>query len=590
MAHEKTFANAFIHHKAGRFKEAVALYKSLLNINFQKNRPQLLLLLGICEIETKDFLNALKHINSYIEIDSNDHLAFYYLGKALNKLERYEDSFNSLNIALELNSDFIDAIILSGVGLGKLGEHEKALQYFERAIAINQSEVSAHVNKGLALKELGRFEESIISFDDALRLNPSNIEVLNFKGTVLHQIGDHEDALKCFNRALEIKPDFAVALMNKGVQLERLNKFNKSILVLNQALSIDDKNAEAYNGLGQSLERIGKYKEALKNFDQAILLNGTPRRYHKNKSLLNLHLKNFEEGWVDFDFRLEQDCAHAINFKLDKIFIHNEQGIGDEILFGSLLNDLSKDFKKIFVKINPRLIKLFKRSFPQINFMTDDAVDFNNHLFMGSLGRLYRKNLESFEFQSERYLFSDQIKKEAFRHDLRKRFGGKFLCGISWKSSAEKISDFKSFSLLDLMPILSLKNIVFINLQYGEISEDINLLYKSQGIKIETIDNLDYFNDIESLTSLIDACDFVVSSSNVTAHLAGALGKKTYLLTPFSKGRIWYWHHNDKKSIWYPSINNYYQSSLDSWKDPIENLSKDILQDFSILTNSSNPS
>ena len=587
MAHEKTFANAFVHHKEGRFKKAIELYKSLLNINFQKNRPQLLLLLGICEIETNNFLNALKHINSYIEIDSNDHLSFYYSGKALDKLERYEDSFNSLNIALELNSDFIDAIILSGVVLGKLGEHEKALQYFERAIALNQSQEPAHANKGLALKELGRFKESIISFDDALRLNPSNIKVLNSKGIVLHQIGDHEDALNCFNRALEINPDFADAIINKGVQLERLNKFNESIIVLNQALSMTDKNAEAYNSLGQSLERIGKYKEALKNFDQAILLNGTPRRYRKNKSLLNLHLKNFEEGWADFDSRLEQDCAHAINFKLDKIFIHNEQGVGDEIFFGSLLNDLIKDFREIFVKVNPRLIKLFKRSFPQINFVTDDAVDFNNHLFMGSLGGIYRKNLESFKFQSEQYLFSDQIKKEGFRYDLKKRFGDKFLCGISWKSSAEKISDFKSFRILDLMPILSLKNIVFINLQYGEISEDINLLYKSQGIKIETIDNLDYFNDLESLASLIDACDFIVSSSNVTAHLAGALGKKTYLLTPFSKGRIWYWHHNDKKSIWYPSVNNYYQSNLESWKDPIENLSKDILKDFSLTTNSS---
>jgi tetratricopeptide (TPR) repeat protein len=586
LAHEKTFVNAFVHHKEGRFKKASELYKSLLNINFQKNRPQLLLLLGICEIETNDFLNALKHINSYMEIDSNDHLAFYYSGKVLDKLERYEDSFNSLNIALKLNSDFIDAIILSGVVLGKLGENEKALQYFERALALNQSQEPAHANKGLALKELGRFKESIISFDDALRLNPSNIKVLNSKGIVLHQIGDHEDALKCFNRALEINPDFADAIINKGVQLERLNKFNESILVLNQALSMTDKNAEAYNSLGQSLERVGKYKEALKNFDQAILLNGTPRRYRKNKSLLNLHLKKFEEGWADFDSRLEQDYVHAINFKLDQIFIHNEQGVGDEIFFGSLLNDLSKDFRKIFVKVNPRLIKLFKRSFPQINFVIDDAVDFNNHLFMGSLGKLYRKNLESFKFQRERYLFSDQIKKEGFRYDLKKRFGDKFLCGISWKSSAEKISDFKSFRILDLMPILSLKNIVFINLQYGEISEDINLLYKSQGIKIETIDNLDYFNDIESLASLIDACDFIVSSSNVTAHLAGALGKKTYLLTPFSKGRIWYWHHNDKKSIWYPSVNNYYQSNLESWKDPIENLSKDILKDFSLTTNS----
>ena len=580
MAQDKTFANAFVHHKEGRFNEAVALYKSLLNIGFQKNRPQLLLLLGICEIETNDFLNALKHINSYIEIDCNDHLAFYYSGKALEKLDRYEDAFNSLNMALELNSDFSDAILLSGVVLGKLGEHEKAIKYFERVITLNQLQESAHLNKGFALKELGRFKESIISFDNALKLNPSNIEALNFKGVLLHQLGDYDEALKCFNRALEIKPDFADAIINKGVELERLNKFNESILFLNQALSIISDNPEAYNNLGQSFERIGNYHEALKNYNQAISLNSSIRRYHKNKALLNLYLKNFEEGWSHFDFRLEQDYAHEINFKLDQIFIHNEQGIGDEILYGSLLHDLSKDFKKIFVKINPRLIKLFKRSFPLINFVTDDTVAFNNHLFMGSLGKIYRKNLESFKFQSEQYLFSDHTKKEAFRYDLKKRFGDKFLCGISWKSSAEKISDFKSFRLLDLMPILSIKNIVFINLQYGEILEDINLLYKFQGIKIETIDNLDYFNDIESLASLIDACDFIVSSSNVTAHLAGALGKKTYLLTPFSKGRIWYWHHNHKKSIWYPSINNYYQSNLVSWADPIENLSKDILKDF----------
>ena len=590
MGHEKIFANAFVHHKGDRFKEAIELYKSLLDINFQKKRPQLLLLLGICEIQTNDFLDALKHITSYIEIDSNDHLAFYYSGKALEKLERYEDALVSLNKSLKLNCDFIDAIKLSGVVLGRLGEHENALQYFERAIALNKNEVRTHIDKGLALKELGRLEESITSLDVALGLDPSSLVALNYKGIVLHLSGAYEEALKCFNGALEIKPDFADALINSGVELERLNKFNESINVLNQAILIKANNPEAFNNLGQSLERVGNYDEALKNYNQAISLNSLIRRYHNNKALLNLHLKNFEEGWPRFDFRLKHDYVHEINFKLDQIFIHNEQGIGDEILYGSLLNDLSKDFKEIFVKINPRLIKLFKRSFPQINFVTDDAVDFNNHLFMGSLGGIYRKNLESFEFQSERYLFSDQLKKEAFRHDLRKRFGGKFLCGISWKSSAEKISDFKSFKLLDLMPILSLKNIVFINLQYGEISEDINLLYKSQGIKIETIDNLDYFNDIESLASLIDACDFVVSSSNVTAHLAGALGKKTYLLTPFSKGRIWYWHHNDKKSIWYPSVNNYYQSSLDSWKDPIENLSKDILQDFSIVTNSSNPS
>ena len=54
-------------------------------------------------------------------------------------------------------------------------------------------------------------------------------------------------------------------------------------------------------------------------------------------------------------------------------------------------------------------------------------------------------------------------------------------------------------------------------------------------IKLEEIDN---FNDIDGLASLIDACDFVVSVSNTTVHIAGAIGKKTYLMLPQGKGKI----------------------------------------------------
>jgi ADP-heptose:LPS heptosyltransferase len=105
-------------------------------------------------------------------------------------------------------------------------------------------------------------------------------------------------------------------------------------------------------------------------------------------------------------------------------------------------------------------------------------------------------------------------------------------------------------------------------------------LYDEYGIEIKTIDEIDNFNDIDGLSSLIDGCDFVITSSNITAHLSGALGKETYLFAPYSVGKIWYWHENRNKSLWYPSVNIYRQESNKSWNFSIENVIKDIRANY----------
>jgi ADP-heptose:LPS heptosyltransferase len=121
-----------------------------------------------------------------------------------------------------------------------------------------------------------------------------------------------------------------------------------------------------------------------------------------------------------------------------------------------------------------------------------------------------------------------------------------------------------------------LPDIDFIDLQYGDTEEEKKSLYDEYGIEIKTIDEIDNFNDIDGLSSLIDVCDFVITSSNITAHLSGALGKKTFLLIPYSVGKIWYWHENRNKSLWYPSVNIYRQEKNKSWNFSIENVITDV--------------
>jgi hypothetical protein len=90
-----------------------------------------------------------------------------------------------------------------------------------------------------------------------------------------------------------------------------------------------------------------------------------------------------------------------------------------------------------------------------------------------------------------------------------------------------------------LLPILKLPNILFVDLQYGDTQKEKDIIEKKHSIKIKTISEIDNFNDIDSLVALVDACDFVISCSNVTAHIAGALGKETYLLLSDSNNKIY---------------------------------------------------
>jgi ADP-heptose:LPS heptosyltransferase len=88
-------------------------------------------------------------------------------------------------------------------------------------------------------------------------------------------------------------------------------------------------------------------------------------------------------------------------------------------------------------------------------------------------------------------------------------------------------------------------------------------------LRVHRIEGLDVREDIDGLTALIDACDTVVTTSNVTVHLAGALGKTGAVLVPHARGRPWYWHEGDGRSLWYPTLELFPQDESSDWSRPI---------------------
>ncbi len=244
--------------------------------------------------------------------------------------------------------------------------------------------------------------------------------------------------------------------------------------------------------------------------------------------------------------------------------------MGDQIIYSSLLLDALKTKNNFFVSVDPRLISLYERSFygtKNVRFISSkdklSEVDYDLHIPIGSLGKFFRDSIKAFSNHPSGYLKSRTDLNQTLEKKLKKN--NQRVIGISWLSRNNEIGQAKSLALADLLPILSIPDTTFINLQYGDTKKEIEDILSQHNINIVSVNEIDNFNDFDGLSSLISICDFVITSSNVTAHLSGALNKKTYLLLPHSHGKIWYWGTSSNSTLWYPSIQIFRSKIPNNW-------------------------
>ena len=133
----------------------------------------------------------------------------------------------------------------------------------------------------------------------------------------------------------------------------------------------------------------------------------------------------------------------------------------------------------------------------------------------------------------------------------------------------------KSVQLRDFEHIFSGLDVVLINLQYGDVDEEIREFKDATGIDVVQCTSVDNREDLDGLAALIEVCDLVVSTSNVTIHMAGALAKETWLMLPRVAVNFW-WLVERTDSIWYPSLRLYRQPKLDDWDSVYASIRKDL--------------
>ena len=108
-----------------------------------------------------------------------------------------------------------------------------------------------------------------------------------------------------------------------------------------------------------------------------------------------------------------------------------------------------------------------------------------------------------------------------------------------------------------------------LDLQYGDTAAE-RAAFIAAGGRLERLDDLDLFNDLDGLLAAIAVCDLVVTTSNVTAHLAGALGKRTLVVFLSARPPFHYWSSPQPRSLWYPSVEIVTAPGLDTWERAFE--------------------
>ena len=542
----------------------------------------------------KNFSRAQIYLEKAILLNPYEVIFYINLANTYKLLGKLSLCKLFLEYALLIDKKNEFALINYARVLFTLKNYTKVILTFEKLISITSktSNLKYKIEFFDRLIDLEKISEAkrILSQIEIEKKNENLIEVLYLKGILKKTEKDYYQAITIFQKCLKIDEKFVNAYISLASIYKNQNYFNKSINLLNKVINIDRKNSRAILELGIIYSYLGEVKKGISLLKESLEIDTFNHEAKFNLAQMQIYNKDLKEGWNNFQSRWYCQNFKSIPFKSSKKQLRNlneaknlliwaEQGIGDQIMYSSMLPEISKFSKKVTVKFDKRLIKIFQKKNKKINFIDNDTdikeVDYDAHLPLGDLGYFFRKDIQSFRKTNFPYIDIDD--KICSKVKSTFQSNDKIIVGISWKSKNEDIGQDKSINLTDLIPILNLNNLTFLDLEYYESEKDKNNLYKNSGLKIYKFNNVDYFNDILAVSSIINSCDLIITCSNVNAHIAGALGKTTYLLLPLGKGRLLNWGFENERSLWYPSVKIFQQKKPGDWKHPIKKLREEIL-------------
>ncbi len=484
----------------------------------------------------------------------------------------------------QIANQFIRPKLQEAIGLHQQGQLDAAAILYAEILKLNPAHFDALHLLGVAELGRGKVEEAAVLITKALQIDKRSATAHNNFGMVLRTQKRFAEALTSFTRAINLKADYADAHYNRASILLIQQDYEQAIAGFRKAISLNPNYLQAHLNLGIALHEAGDDARAIAHYTTALASNPTYAEAHWNRALPLLVQGKLAEAWADYEWRWKcpdfrskprafpQPLWRGEDLGDGKLLLWGEQGLGDEVLYGSLVGEVLERGIPVLWEADPRLVPLLRRSFPgaEIVERTDPphpstaASEVRAQIPLGSLGQYFRKDTASFSAHPRSYVKADDARVRAFRGQCGLRPGQR-LIGLSWSSTNPDFGVHKSTSLEDWAPIIAAAGDTarFVDLQYGDTSA----ARAAAGLDLLHLDTLDLFNDVDGVAALIAACDVVISVSNTTAHIAGALGVPVWVLLTRHAGKLWYWGTEESGSLWYPSAHVFKQRTAGDWRE-----------------------
>ncbi len=489
-----------------------------------------------------------------------------------------------------------EALHLLGAALDAQGRYAEALEPLQRTLGLAPGRADFLVTLGNVCGHLGADEDAATLYGQALALDPESSGIVLNLGQALRRLEHYEDSVSCLREALQRHPGDAGLHAALAATLGEMENFDAAHEHYQQALELDPGNGEAHGNLGNLLRDLGRIDEALDHYGQAVALLGPDSpggiNAEVNRAPALLLAERYGEGWDAYERRLDlPDFLPPGDLpprwdgeKLEgkSILVHDEQGIGEAILYASCLPDLMATGARVILVCEKRLETLFARSFPSLQVVPHHGQRFADvkpgdadfSLPMGSLPRYFRRNEGDFPSRSS-FLESDPEKTAAWRQRFAE-LGPELNIGISWRGGVTPWDRRRRTTRLEeWLPLFRVPGTRFISFQNGDTAGERNALESEHAIQVA--DFMAEDESFDDFTARVDALDLVISMAGTVIHVAGALDKPVWMLTP----RMPSWHYglSGDTSPWYPSMTLLRQQSGQSWAEVLEDAAA-MLADF----------
>jgi len=448
----------------------------------------------------------------------------YAQGLKLSAQGHHAQAIEQFERALAINPDDPRTLFALGNTARALDMSRPAEEFYRRVLAIEPRRLEAVVSLANLLRAQGQFAAAEALLLPALAGSPGAPELWLTLGSTYREMGDHERAADHYRQALERRPDYAAALGNLADLVADKGNIDDALALYERALKAEPDNAQA-------------------RLNRAVLL------------LLKGDLK---AGWRDYAARLKLASKVPVSdhglprwsggtLKRTRLLVTAEQGVGDQIMFASMIQDLADraaaEGGSIILECEPRLAELFARSFPSVTVRAWDvqtregvvrarygwlkaAGGANGAIELGTLPRFLRGAIEIFP-KEKSYLRPDAAETERWRKFFAE--APRPLIGLCWRSGSTGGHRALQYAPLEAWAAFAraLPGSL-VCAQYDAKDEEIAALQTKSGRDIMVPPGIDQKNELDRTAALLSTLDALASAPTAVSWLAAACGTPTF--------------------------------------------------------------